>query len=313
MTLRNKLTVGIWNIGFIESSISDIMEKKEYKIKWMRHKYRDRFFADPFIFQEDDNFYVILAEEYKFFDHVGRIVKLTVEKKNMKLINKEYIIKEKYHLSYPNITEKSILVEGYNSGSVYSYEMSGNSLIKKKEIDLPLIDPTTLFYGNTNWIFGTMKDIEHSDAQSKLFAYYIKDGQYKPHKLNPIKNDFQNSRPGGKFFYYNKELYRPAQNCTNFYGEDIRIMKINMLNPDCFEEEEYITIKNPDNSKYKGLHTFNIAKNSVIIDGYFERISILKILYVKFKKVYLFFDKDKKDNGYNIKNCNIVGEEECDV
>ena len=57
------LTTGYWNVGVIESPIEDIMKSESVSIRWMKHKYKDRFFADPFLFKADPDYYYIFAEE----------------------------------------------------------------------------------------------------------------------------------------------------------------------------------------------------------------------------------------------------------
>lgn len=300
MSLKDKLMEGIWNVGVIDASIDEIMQGNAYSIRWMKHHYHDRFFADPFLYNEDSEEYKILAEEYKFYDRIGRIVLLTIKKKNMKLVKKEYVIKEPYHLSYPNYENGVIIPESYKSGSLYSYSVNGKTLKKRSIADYPLIDPTFVTYNGRAWLFATTRESEPMDAQRRLSIFYLQDGKYIPHKNNPIKVDIKTSRPGGKFFEYENKLYRPAQNCTHFYGEDIRIMKVLRLDVDSYEEEEFMTIKTDITSKYKGLHTFNIAKNTVIVDGYYESTTLMKIIYIKMKKLYSFFDKDKRDKGFLI-------------
>lgn len=44
-----------WNIGFCYYTPEKLMDKKELpNIQWMRHPYKDRFFADPFILKITD-------------------------------------------------------------------------------------------------------------------------------------------------------------------------------------------------------------------------------------------------------------------
>ena len=86
MNLKRKFQIGYWNVGIIENCIQDIMEGKQYRIRWVRHRYIDRFFADPFLYKVDAENYYILAEELIFSKGKGTIVLLTVDKKTMRLI-----------------------------------------------------------------------------------------------------------------------------------------------------------------------------------------------------------------------------------
>ena len=102
-------------------------------------------------------------------------------------------------------------------------------------------------------------------------------GQFVPHKKNPVKIDIHTARPGGKFFECNGNLYRPAQNSEHIYGEDIRIMKITELNEEDFQEEEVMTISSHNHNRYNlGLHTFNIGDGFVVVDGFEYSMQILQ-------------------------------------
>ena len=103
MRILNRFKECTYNVGFIEKGIEDILVRGigENDIMWMKHNYRDRFFADPFLIKEDKAFLYVLCEEYIFTERVGTIVLLTVSKKEYKLINRKVFIKENYHLSFP--------------------------------------------------------------------------------------------------------------------------------------------------------------------------------------------------------------------
>ena len=44
-----KLTSRKYNIGFVENTLEGILQGEPYRIKWMKHGYAVRWFADPFI------------------------------------------------------------------------------------------------------------------------------------------------------------------------------------------------------------------------------------------------------------------------
>ena len=44
---RNLLNIS-WNIGFLNID-KDFVNKSTWDIRWMKHNYKDRWFADPFI------------------------------------------------------------------------------------------------------------------------------------------------------------------------------------------------------------------------------------------------------------------------
>lgn len=301
--LIKKLQLGCWNVGIIESKVEDILNGKPYKIRWMKHSYCDRFFADPFLYKYDSKYYYILAEELKFFEEKGRIVLLTVNKKTMKLTKREPYIDEQYHLSYPNYDESNncIIPEGYKSGALYSYKIKNdNTLEKTKILDVPLIDPTFVKYNNVEWLFGTTKDME-IDAKQKLSIYYLENGEYSPHKNNPVKVDIKTARPAGKLFFHNGELYRPAQDSSRIYGGQTKIMHVKQLNKETFEEEEVAIVSSKDCKDYsEGLHTFNVYDGFIVVDGYAMKLIFNKIFFVKFPE--LCKKLSDSNNGLIIEN-----------
>lgn len=268
MGLKNKFRVGYWNIGFIENSIEEIIERKSYHIRWVRHNYKDRFFADPFIYRSDDINYYILAEELIFIQKKGRIVLLTIDKKTMTLIDRKLVIEDEAHLSYPNYEDGIVVAENYKSGGLYSFYIEETPIRKELITEIPLIDPTFVDHNGKRWLFATTRE-NADDPNKKLSIYVEKNGKFVPHKKNPVKIDIHSGRPGGKFFHYKGSLYRPAQNCEHIYGEDVKIMKILRLDEEDFIEEEFMTISSHHLDRYNlGLHTFNIGNGFVVVDGF---------------------------------------------
>lgn len=268
MDLKRKFRIGYWNVGIIENSIEEIMEGKTYNIRWVRHHYKDRFWADPFIYKHDEENYYILAEELIFTRGKGTIVLLTVNRKTMKLVAHKEVFEDENHLSYPNYEDGTVVAENFKSGGLYRFYIEENPARKELILDMPLIDPTFVEYDGKKWLFATTKkDVD--DPNRKLSIFVEKDGKFIPHKKNPVKEDIHTARPGGKFFEYKGCLYRPAQNSEHIYGEDIRIMKILRLDEEDFQEEEVMTISSHDLKRYNlGLHTFNVGDGYVVVDGF---------------------------------------------
>ena len=174
MNIPKFLTTGYWNVGVIESPIEDIMESESVNIRWMKHKYRDRFFADPFLFKADPDYYYIFAEEYEFEKKKGIIVLLKINRSTMQLEDKHTVIDDDFHLSYPFPEDCCIIAENYKSGALHKFTIDSNTMTavkKEKILDVPLIDPTFIEYNGKKWLFGTTKE-KKEDANSKLSIFY---------------------------------------------------------------------------------------------------------------------------------------------
>ncbi len=52
-----------YNIGFVDGNLESIIEGEPIKVNWMKHSYKDRWFADPFILDVTDNEIIVLVEE----------------------------------------------------------------------------------------------------------------------------------------------------------------------------------------------------------------------------------------------------------
>lgn len=271
MSFLNKFILGVWNIGIIESNVENVINSKEnLQIRWMKHRYKDRFFADPFLYSVDKRNYYILAEEFPFYTNKGYISLLTVDRKSMTLKNKEKIIEESCHLSYPFVYRGEIIPEAYRSGKCIAYKLTDcKNILKHTIADMGLIDQTFLEYKGKEWIFAT--DEDNPLCGLKIFYREDKDEEWKPHKNNPVKRDIRTTRPGGHFFTIGDKLYRPVQDSEKLYGHRIRIMEVVELSPDNFIEKEVTILSSKGNPPYEmGFHTFNAAEGFIVVDGYRE-------------------------------------------
>ena len=279
-----KFILGIWNVGIIEKDVKDILDGGQFKIRWLKHGYRDRFFADPFLYDADDKYYYILAEEMPFFSQYGYISLLKVDKSTMRLVEKARVLEDGAHHSYPFVREdKSFIPENYATGECVAYKLDDNNVALKSELvmDKGLIDQTFLFFDGKEWVFAT--DEDNPLFGLKIFYREIGESEWHEHALNPVKSDIKSSRPGGHFFTVGDKLYRPVQDSEVRYGHKIRIMMVDKLSPTEFSEHEVAVFSAENDKPFNlGLHTFNAEKGFIVVDGYKERHSfIIKSLCVK--------------------------------
>ncbi|MGI6140544.1 MAG: glycosyltransferase [Caldicoprobacterales bacterium] len=281
----SKFKIQTYNIGIIQSSCQDILDNlSEMKIVWLKHRFKDRFFADPFLLWQDDINYHILAEEFIFWEGKGKITLLTADKKSFSLKEKQTIIEEPYHLSYPFCEEggKTVLVESCAAGKSFEYHLSEDRrTVLKKELvaNVGLIDQTKLKKDGIEWLFAT--DASSPLSKLNLFYRYTPAQCFIPIESNPIKNDIRTARPAGRFFSYDNKLIRPVQDSENRYGYCIRLMEVLNLDMRGIAEREIACIKSENNPPFnETFHTFNVYENFVIVDGSRDFIRFpMKIIY----------------------------------
>lgn len=284
MGFREKLSFHRWNVGFIESSISDIIEADKPYVNWVRHDYTDRFFADPFILDYDDERIRVLVEEYPFFTRRGVVSMLIVDRKSYDLVDKHTIIDKEYHQSYPFILRHKgktyIVPEASQSGGLWIYEFDGDKVTNRELIiNEPLLDSTIIEYDGRWWLFCTKR----GNASNKDLFMYVSDDPlsgYKAIYSEPVKCDLSSSRPAGYMIEQGGELFRVTQNCSETYGGGVQLTKITDLSENSFRE---ILIKPIDVelSDFKeGFHTINEYRGLTVVDGIKSEFRPLrKILY----------------------------------
>lgn len=262
-----------WNIGFSEDTIETLFVNKALgKVQWMKHNYHDRFFADPFILETTEKTIILLAEEFIFAESKGKIVRLIIDKKDKKLLERIIVLDLDTHLSYPFIIRMNeqifICPENSQSGkvSLYLYDKNNHyATYYKTLIKEPLTDATITFHKGKYWLIATKQPYTQENAY--LFFSDSLEGEYSLVNNLPIITDKKSARPAGNFFYYQDKLYRPSQNCMTRYGSGISIQKIEMISENNYKEHTLFQI-HPSSFEYNlGIHTINFFENGCVIDG----------------------------------------------
>jgi hypothetical protein len=291
-TIKKKCSVMQWGIGFCKANIADVIRNKALDVNftWLDHSEKLQFIADPFIFRNGNNNINLLFEDFSV-ERDG-FIGLKVLDDQFNVINEKRVLERDSHLSYPFIFKENgityIIPESHQQGKVFIYEY--NFLTDELDngkvlVDLPLLDATIVKKNDIYWLFANYGD--GVDDNNKLFIYYSDElcGRYKPHKLNPVRDNLDGTRPAGTFIEVDGILYRPSQNCGRYYGKSITISEIIKLTPEEFEERHYCELSANNKSPYAaGLHTINVLDNIIVIDG-------VKLLFMPWTKTRLFLKK----------------------
>ena len=295
MNLKKKFTILTYNVGIITKSLDDVMEKGVDKgdIQWLKHKYRDRFFADPFLYQEDEKYYYILCEELLFWEEKGKITLLKVRKEDFTLVGRKIIIEEAFHMSFPFCEPggETITPEMSASGEARVYAINNDKLEiedQRKIFDEGTID--AVYYTNEEGEKLCLTGKTHLPSFELYMLKQNSDGSYSQIG-DMIEYDHGSVRGAGRFFKWKGNLYRPVQDCNVRYGQQTRILKIIKLNSKGYEYElatELNSFKNPPFDET--FHTFNVYDNCIIVDGSKDFVRFpMKFFYRKMR--FLFRDK----------------------
>lgn len=284
-----------WNIGFIKQSAEDLIRRKKFndKVLWLKEDSAD-YSADPFVVHINSNFF-IYYEELDFWKIKGRISRI----KNFSFDTKQRVTgfsPKGIHFSYPYIfKEKSnyyCIPETADAGEVSLYQLNDDSTeLKKKRTLLEgprYVDTSLIHYNGRYWLF--------TNIDGKLNHIYIYhsdslEGEFKPHKLNPIPVDSKNCRGAGNLFTVGGQLYRPTQNMEIRYGGSIIINRISELSEQSFRSEVDFELL-PEAPYLEGMHNISFGTEIIVVDGKRRRHSVItpvhrllkKILYRKTKR-----------------------------
>ena len=271
-----------YNIGFVEENVDDVINGKPITVNWLKHSYKDRWFADPFILDVTDDEFVVLVEEWYDPIQRGRISKLIVDRNTYELKSLKVMIDEGFHMSFPAITRKpdGIYIQpecGATHRLVeYKYNEEQDHFEKINVIcDLPLTDSVRNTLFNEDLMFST----KLPDANGKELGIYYWNKSQSRYQIKDYYHFQENlSRMAGNFFVCNGKIYRPAQVCIESYGDAVSIQEVTHNNEKwIFRELRRIYSPHPDMDL--GFHTFNVYNGIIVVDAVgYRRPNLCRLL-----------------------------------
>lgn len=274
-----------WNIGFVEESLDSVLfYNSNLSIQWLKHDFDDRWFADPFILDVDEENVYVLVEDFLRSMDKAHISLLTVDRKDYHLKKLEVVLEESTHLSFPAITRKQdsiyIYPENGASGALKLYEFDRDTRkfrFRKMIIDRNLADAVLFTLNDKPYLITT----EGEEMNGKTLNFYLETehGYELEHQVHFDRNIARNA---GEWFTYEGKIFRPAQDCGLRYGAAMEIQVFNS------EDFSFKTIRRfePSSPKYNlGIHTFNHYKGLSVVDGYGYDRPLLAHLYLVVSRI----------------------------
>ena len=274
MRLLNRLQGYIkttkYNIGFVEGTLHSVIGGAPIKVNWLKHHYKDRWFADPFILDVTDAEIAVLAEEWYDPIQRGRISKLIIDRKTFELKSLKVLIDDGSHMSFPAIEriggEIYIHPENCVVGKLESYKYDkARDCFEKVGVlcEEPLTDSAITNLFGVPYLFST----KVPDTNGKELGIYSWNPATRKFALQDIYHFHENlSRMAGDFFEYGGKIYRPAQVCIKSYGDAVSLQEVTHHQGKwSFQEIRRIYSPHPDLDL--GFHTFNVYKDFIVVDA----------------------------------------------
>ena len=245
----------------------------------------DRFWADPHVIYKDDRYYVFF-EELIYKKQKGHISVLVIDEKGHYTAPFK-ILERPYHLSYPFVfclegeyymipdTEENRTIEIYKCVE-FPNQWDHHKTIMR---DVRAVDSTVFFHQNKWWLFTNIREYDGASSWDELFLFYADNplsDHWNSHPANPIVSDVRKSRPGGRIFELNGQIFRPSQDCSKGYGYGIRLNRITAISETEYREEEVGSILPGWERNITGTHTFNHTHRLTIIDAKLRRPRFLR-------------------------------------
>jgi hypothetical protein len=256
-----------WSLSTTHKSLSDVLADADISQNSIaiHTPKKFAFAADPF-FLDDGS---IICEVVEKGSNIGRLA--VVSSAGFEILDSPYLEKTK-HSSFPfvsNVNElRFLLPEMARHGQQHLFEIDKRNQITRS---IPLmglenenlIDPIITAQDGIVWLFAGKRG---SDLDC-LFLWSAKSifGPFVEHRLNPIVCSPKFARNAGAIFNYQGHLYRPAQECTDNYGDGISIMRIESISQTSYIETLVKSVKFSDSF---GPHTINFAEKIAVFDSY---------------------------------------------
>ncbi len=238
-----------------------------------------RYYADPFLVHHEGRTW-LFVEEYPYATRKG-IISVCEVRADGRCGPMRPVVEEPVHLSYPFVFRHAgafwMIPESSGSRETVLYRAVDFPHVWRRErvlVDgMALADATLYRDGARWWLFAATSDRPGASSWDALSLFHATslDGEFRPHRLNPVTVDVRAARPAGRMARQDGRIVRIAQNCRAGYGAGISIVRVDRLDEDDFRQTVTAELTAPAGWRASGLHTIDA-------DAGFEAIDILSAL-----------------------------------
>ena len=255
--------------------------------------------ADPFLYLHQGKNW-LFYEKQNLTDMKGTLWCVNLDEPGAKPVK---VLEEAFHLSYPQVFRYGrytyMLPETRNAGEIRLYRcMQFPGKWEKVEtlFELAAVDTTILQSQSTEESYYTFTYVEN---RLEIYLCKIEKEHFRIVSREKIYTSEQSKmlRPGGALLEENGKLYRSAQNCSDYYGQELIINEIDRLDENGFAEHEHCRLI-PEKIELAGvnpigIHTYNRNEQYEVIDILHREIGFLTLCKKIQWKLWNVFKKAK--------------------
>ena len=283
--LRRHFCYELWNVGVIEQSAADIVANGITRpVHWFDRHPAGMLLADPACLTHPNGARTLFAEA--LHPRAGRGSIWAAElapDQHPRAAQFVPLLQSRFHMSYPfpfrdELGQALMTMETWQAGYSALLRLQDGTWHKIGQFlqgRTPL-DPTIWRGDDRWWLFCTFRD-EGSDQRLHLFHTATLNGDWIPHPMNPIKQDFASARPAGPLFFANGKLIRPAQDSSTTYGGAVILNEVKRLDQYGYEEQPLRRLPPVAGPYQWGLHTICPVGDVTLIDGKAWRFDALEV------------------------------------
>lgn len=201
--------------------------------------------ADAFVYATSNSMSLYYELQSSF--HAKGVLMETTTKDGLIWSTPTIALEEDCHLSFPNVFDMDgktwMLPETFMKRQVrlYRKEASSNKFI----LDSVLVEGGKFvdsFICKKDGVYYLFTSLQYDDNSYDLKLYYSEEmcGNYIEHPSSPISHGKAFQRNAGSMINVNNKLFRPAQECSAFYGQNVHIMEVQELSKDVYREVPYM-------------------------------------------------------------------------
>ena len=280
---------GVWNIGFVENTLDEVIDGKPLKVRWLNHECKDRWFADPFILDVTEDKIFVLVEEFYYPHKRGRLAMLTIDKASNRLLKVNTILELDSHRSFPAIIRRDGKIFVYPENSkggglkIYELDLEKSALVNGRTVsDVLLTDAIYTELFGKKQIYST----EDPDANGSVLGVFEVDESGKYTKVKEYRFPENIARNAGDWFEYKGKFYRPAQESNVEYGHAISFQQVD-VSSDGLVFKELWRKSSPHPTMKVAFHTFNMYKGVMVVDCRGYRYKVLAGIINFFRRPFV--------------------------
>jgi hypothetical protein len=234
---------------------------------------RRRYYADPFVIDVAGIHYMFCEE----FDYAtGKaFISVTTMPRDGEPNTPRPVLEAAHHLSYPfvfahggemwMVPESSVArtVDLYRADPFPDRWVHEMTLLS----DVQASDATLFTHNGEWWMFASTVERQSSSWDGlSIFHSATLFGPWIAHPRNPVLIDARAARPAGQIYRSGGLLWRPAQDCSEDYGNALALCSIDRLDHENFAQTARVRLRLA--APAHGPHTLNWTAGLEVIDAF---------------------------------------------